>query len=97
MLVRQLRLCKYPDCVKTIQELNERLYSCRYPLKCIAPLFPISTRNLHFSLIIFHLQDALQTRVNPGSVHRPLDFGCRKLYVLTMQLLGDKTENIFSC
>ena len=75
MLLRQLRLCEYKDCVKNIQELNEHVYTvpgmhwntlprlCQkhtrsewawlygsgYQMKCIAPLFPISTRNLHSS------------------------------------------------
>ena len=64
----------YPDCLKIIQDMNERvytvpgtywntrypdcvrnigewawLYASGYPLKCIAPLFPIGTRNLHSS------------------------------------------------
>ena len=47
--LRQLVLCLYPDCVKNVQEVNERLCSSGYALKCIAPLFPIGTRNLHSS------------------------------------------------
>ena len=38
-------LCLYPDCVKNIQEVNERLCSSGYSLKCIVPrLFEKYTR-----------------------------------------------------
>ena len=42
---------RYPDCVRNIQSCSEWawLYASGYPLKCIAPLFPIGTRNLHSS------------------------------------------------
>jgi len=39
----------YPDCVRNIHVVISEwvwLYGSRYALKCIAPLFPIGTRNL---------------------------------------------------
>ena len=40
----------FPDCVKNVQELNERVYTVRVPIEMQVPLFPISTRNLHSTL-----------------------------------------------
>ena len=80
------------------------LYASGYPLKCIAALFPIGTRNLHSSpeeinnnIIISVTEDTVKSTMNTLKEHKPAaedEIASTEISVLPMKLLKQSLTHL---